>query len=475
MKFRFRNIGPVEEAELELGRLTIIAGRNNTGKTYLAYTLYGLLQQRDGWPSRRSRRGPFPWLVATDAGDRSPGVEPFEVGEIAASLSRDGFASRRVDGATLAHERASMARTLGSDYSKSLVRHVFSTPDGAFEDARLGLEWPGPFPETVAPIEVRSGGAGAVSVDFDGAQVSFRADKRKSRPPMFYRRSVVAAYTHLLLSSLPTPFVLTAERFGISLFHRELDFTKNRLVQLLQQIDRRNGKNTEVPFWIIDRATSRYATPIQDNIDYTRSLPEIRREASEVHERRLFHGIKEMMDGDYRISDGEVRFVSRRRKGHRFDLPLYRASSSARGLSDLYFYLRHAAHQDDLLIVDEPESHLDTENQVRLAHLLSRIVKSGIRVLITTHSDYIVKEINNLLMLGRLKLNRTAMRKIGYREDVGLDGEDVRAYVAEGGGLRKCRSDHYGLDFPVFDTTIDSLNERSADLTERVMESASSE
>ena len=44
MKFRFKNIGPIKEAELELGDLTIIAGRNNTGKTYMVYTLYGFLK-----------------------------------------------------------------------------------------------------------------------------------------------------------------------------------------------------------------------------------------------------------------------------------------------------------------------------------------------------------------------------------------------------------------------------------------------
>ena len=44
MKFVFKNLGPIHEAELELGDLTIIAGRNNTGKTYVAYTLYGFLQ-----------------------------------------------------------------------------------------------------------------------------------------------------------------------------------------------------------------------------------------------------------------------------------------------------------------------------------------------------------------------------------------------------------------------------------------------
>ena len=38
---------------MELGDLTIIAGRNNTGKTYLVYTLYGFLKMWYSWPNAR--------------------------------------------------------------------------------------------------------------------------------------------------------------------------------------------------------------------------------------------------------------------------------------------------------------------------------------------------------------------------------------------------------------------------------------
>ena len=41
MNFTFENLGPIDKATLELGDLTVIAGRNNTGKTYLAHTIYG--------------------------------------------------------------------------------------------------------------------------------------------------------------------------------------------------------------------------------------------------------------------------------------------------------------------------------------------------------------------------------------------------------------------------------------------------
>ena len=52
--YQFKNIGPVKQAELELGDLTVIAGRNNTGKTYLVYTLYGFLKKWRVFPE---------WLV----------------------------------------------------------------------------------------------------------------------------------------------------------------------------------------------------------------------------------------------------------------------------------------------------------------------------------------------------------------------------------------------------------------------------
>ena len=45
MKITFKNLGKIDYAECNLGNLTIIAGENNTGKTYLTYTLYGLLKK----------------------------------------------------------------------------------------------------------------------------------------------------------------------------------------------------------------------------------------------------------------------------------------------------------------------------------------------------------------------------------------------------------------------------------------------
>ena len=43
MKVKFKNLGPLKGGEIELKFFTIFIGPNNTGKTYLAYSIYSLL------------------------------------------------------------------------------------------------------------------------------------------------------------------------------------------------------------------------------------------------------------------------------------------------------------------------------------------------------------------------------------------------------------------------------------------------
>ena len=245
------------------------------------------------------------------------------------------------------------------------------------------------------------------------------SERRRPIPELDLARDVSRLYLRFLLPELPfDPFVLAAERLGISLFYRELDFSKSQLVDLLQKFGGRNER--EDPSWLfslVDQTVSRYARPIKDNIDYTRSLSDLRKRRSEVYGAGLFKEVRTLMGGDYVASNDEIEFRSVTRGPRRFVIPLHLASSSARGLSDLYFFLRHVARRDHLLIIDEPESHLDTANQILLARLLARAVKAGVRVLLTTHSDYLIKELNNLIMLSSNFPNKAEVAKrLNYEE-----------------------------------------------------------
>ena len=62
------------------------------------------------------------------------------------------------------------------------------------------------------------------------------------------------------------------------------------------------------------------------------------------------------------------------------------------------------------------------------------------------------------------------MKRLGYDPSDSLAPESVRAYVAEDGGLTECQVDKFGIDMPVFDDTIDSINRVSKDLAARLGE-----
>ena len=463
--FRFRNIGPVKDAELKLGDLTIIAGRNNTGKTYIAYTLYGFLAKwTDFWR----------WFVLPNEKWADAKFPDWE--ELGREVSENGNFAFPLDDKGLALQRERVIQRLTQGFSEKSLAEVFSSQHGAFEEASFEiacnfakLRPPGSYRSTVSKGR-------SVSICYDGTQVVVNVDEERDQfTPRKLGGYIAAHYVMFLLENLfPNEFILSAERFGISLFYQELDFTKNQLVDLLQKMGDDKKRHRLSPYLVINRATSRYALPIKDNIDYTRSITDRRERNSELYEHKLFDDIKDMMDGYYSAAGDDIRFISKARgKGRSFNIPLHLASSSARGLSDFYFFLRHVARSNHLLIIDEPESHLDTANQIQLARLLARFVHAGLKVLITTHSDYIIKEINNLVMLSRPFADKDAvLKKLKYRSDVALNGESIRAYVAENNSLTRCDVDEFGIDMPVFDTTINQINKVANELASRLAEEA---
>ena len=466
MKFIFKNLGPIHEAELELGDLTILAGRNNTGKTYVAYALYGFLAPWWNWPQFPEF---FRSAIQRDLFDKSPNTPTIE--KLAESVLQKGQARWAIDREELSQTRKIFLQKIALVFSAGILPQVFSAPPGDFEGASLKVSVKETLFEDTPRPSIRLSTGDEFTITYSDNEIcTRRVSIGKEVPPTEVVTLLLSdLYLAFFLPKFPRPFILSAERFGISLFYKELDFTKNRLVEALQEMGKDKDRDRFLPFMMIDKMTGRYALPIRDNIDYTRVLPDLQKQRSEIYDSRLFDNIRDMMGGYYKSSNDDIRFKSKARKGRRFDIPLHLASSSARGLSDLYFFLRHSAQKDHLLIIDEPESHLDTANQIQFARLLARAVHAGLKVLITTHSDYIVKEINNLLMLGQeFKDKPKVLKKYKYSEHDYLKPESVRAYVAENNSLTRCAIDRYGINMPVFDTTIDTINRVSSELEARL-------
>ncbi len=66
-------------------------------------------------------------------------------------------------------------------------------------------------------------------------------------------------------------------------------------------------------------------------------------------------------------------------------------------------YLRYWAGPGDLLIIDEPEMNAHPDAQLRITELVAYLVNKGIRVVLTTHSPYVVDHLGVLVEASRLQ------------------------------------------------------------------------
>ena len=72
-------------------------------------------------------------------------------------------------------------------------------------------------------------------------------------------------------------------------------------------------------------------------------------------------------------------------------------------LAPVVLFLRGTIDRDDTLIIEEPEAHLHPAAQTWMAVTLARMVRAGVRVVVATHSDWLLKEIGNLMREGELE------------------------------------------------------------------------
>lgn len=94
-------------------------------------------------------------------------------------------------------------------------------------------------------------------------------------------------------------------------------------------------------------------------------------------------------------------------KGWAEDISLMHASSMVSELAPVVLYLRHVVMAGDVLIVEEPESHLHPAMQVEFTRQLASLVKAGIRVIVTTHSEWVLEELANTVRRSQIPKSRS--------------------------------------------------------------------
>ena len=160
------------------------------------------------------------------------------------------------------------------------------------------------------------------------------------------------------------------------------------------------------------------------------------------------------------------------------DIRLNRASSMVSELAPVVLFLRGDIRQGDTLIIEEPEAHLHPAAQTEMAAILARLVRSGVRVVVTTHSDWFLKEIGNLIREGELEglagesagapASPSALRS----RDAGI-WLFRKAGASQGSTIEEIEFDRIeGIEPSDYEDVAEQLYNRSADLQNRFEETA---
>ena len=149
-------------------------------------------------------------------------------------------------------------------------------------------------------------------------------------------------------------------------------------------------------------------------------------------------------------------------------LPIGISSSIVKTLSSLIIALKYQVDKGNLLIIDEPEMNFHPVNQVILAEILAKI-SNNTPLLVSTHSDYIIREFNNLIVAKSLQKNGNDTYRQYYDKDSLLDYKDVQVLYFnfdknEKVNVKSLDVDKYGFAVDSMDETINNQNARMQNL-----------
>ena len=446
MKFKFKNIGYVDDGEMTLGDLTIICGSNNVGKTYLSYAIYGFLKH---------------FRSLADIKIDKNNLDKLQVEGIC-----------QLDLNPYAKDAVKILDHASKNFSQFLPR-FFNTNDEFFAQAYVEFAHDGyAFSQTQAYHG---------SVKFSGKEL-IRLSKEEGDPILTillqsdHSHSIPKGVLDNILSehiasvlfktSIPRPFVITSERTGIALFYKELDYSKSAILDHLIDSDKVN------PIALLNTLRSRYAEPIKDNIDIVRDYDALSKQKSpflteDAQNSSVLTILARLTGGSFKMLNKQMMYLPRKERGrNKLAIPIYMASSSIKSLFLMDLYIRHIAKKGDILIIDEPELNLHPDNQRQMAYMLARLVNSGIQVLCTTHSDFLVREINNLIMLNRsFSEKQDILTRYNITPQEILKPEQVHAFtVTSKHRIEAFKTDEHGVDLKLFDELIRDANRMADDI-----------
>jgi predicted ATPase len=389
-----QNFGPIEEAEIELRPLTVFVGESNTGKTYLAALIYALYGSFSGFAR-------FPW-------------SHHDVSDLHLMM-RDSLFPKDKE----------ITEALEKLMTSELPFRFSDLPQGIRSELESSLN----DSEIFSSHLKRCFDLASVSdlIRFTGNsdnQMKVSLKVLEKNQTLWSFDTQISASGTTLSASINKDLVICSENEG--------EFQETFGVEHLDASLRQHSRETAQAYYLpatrrsimqnyeviakslIEGTTyngSGHCTEIPPSseieVDFLKwiKLYQTRDESSDqitciakALEDEILGGAIEV---ERAVSGKPLEFFYRPRKAEQA-LPVRHSSSTVAELAPLVLLLHGVVQPGDLLIIEEPEAHLHPLAQTQIALTLARLVRAGVRVVVTTHSEWFIQQIGNLIREGEV-------------------------------------------------------------------------
>lgn len=474
MKITVQNLGAITNAEIEIAPLTVFVGPNNTGKTWLAYTIAGIFESDrylnlvDKWESKSKNYPSLEHILDQALRGDSVAFDMVkfaeEYGEIylndnahSAQEWMPGFMNTRL----ASFEKLDISIELSQSKAPFLNRILDTTilyELNYGEQRRLGVSKKRGERQLYI-YNLQTVLTEGKSVEKNIAAITLPADLVKTIVATTIIQAIHVAFypqVRILPTERTTALTLPVRRDNSELATLKIgkDFSQDWYTKAIKPVN--------AFYSMISHAYSDNLIAKREKL--LRKEQEKYGQLARLLEDKILDGKVEFAPLESSLAQGSnqlepglaAELVYRTGPGK--DLELSIASSMVKELAPLVLYLRDIANKGDLLIIDEPEKSLHPEAQVKMIEFLAMLVNAGLNIIITTHSPYVVDHLANL-MKAYENPDKETLSKEFYLENTEalISKNNVSVYAFEKGSPKRAIDEDGVIQWNTFGEVSDRL------------------
>ncbi len=392
---KVQNFGPIDQAEIDLRPLTVFVGESNTGKTYLAALIYALYSSFAGF----SR---FPWshhdvldLRLTRRGLPAYGKEG-EIRAILEKLSKDALPYKfsdlpqriRVQLQSVLNAPEIFTSQLIRCFDLSSVSDLIRFTDTSDAEMQILLSVR-EKDQTLWSVEARDSGSGITLEGYVNDDLEICPEEIGVPKETLGILDIASLLRHEIQNGEKT-YYLPAARSGLMQSHGVIASA------LIERATRTGLEGFLEP--------STFSGMVADFLQALIRYKE--RSGSEDQVKGIAKALEDgllrgQIEVKHPVPGGYPEFLYRPRQTEQ-TLRMSQVSAMVSELAPLVLFLRGVVCPGDTLIIEEPEAHLHPSAQTQIALSLAQLVRAGVRVVVTTHSEWLLQQIGNLIREGEV-------------------------------------------------------------------------